>query len=574
MPENRLSHLFCQLIGPRRAACAIAICLVSAGFADDRQLAELANLYREAQGSAKVYRWDFKYSRLVVPRPSLAGGGSLLTELDKSRVSVDLFSIAGSADYSAAGSIVADSQRYNLSVGYSAPRTSGDSDRISVRSQRCFDGAIFGSVNRSLPGAELPRETSLSDDRCNTVADIGAFTQEKREFDLQIGNSGLCAMMPRFPTPFLTDTHFMEFGDFIETFSTKTKDEFACWKDDAGLFRLNAWVSREGSKTEARYCYWIFSDGRVDRIEVQLKDGTVFKTCEFKYTGITPESVVAMDWINGRGFRIELTKFSQVTELADNSFRVTLPDGALVNDLDKGIQYTAGATTEAEALELAEFAKMNKLAPIHGRSGWFAVTISCAALLAITTCFWIWRKRSLSAVAFVWASGTLLGLPHECCAEEPYWDGKSWKVDVGAAGKVSIRQCGYSAAAIVLNILSTDFDPVLLAQELKPTPDGIRMDRLKSILIGHGLVVDGYNSSISRVIGGLRNGEVAILAISKYGVNNLHYVVIASDISGRTLFIDYPREPADLDSWSSAEKKTIDKDFGRACNFTVGFLGR
>lgn len=371
------------------AATLIAFCHCC--YADESGLPELIQIYRNARTAKQAYKWDFKYSKLEIARPDLTGEGSLSEKLNAYRSQTDILSLPAVDGYRASGSIVTDFSRYNLKLDYSAPWVNGASDRISVKSQRCFDGKLFGSVSRSLPGQQFPKDTSSPDERSPTVADIGSFTREKREIDLQLANSGLWGMMPLFPTPNLTDTHFMEFGSFLEAFSTANKDEFACWKEDSGTFRLNAWVFRKETKSQSRFCYWFHADGSVDRIESQMKDGTVKETYLFDYSKGNLMSVTAMDWLNGRGFRLEYSSFSPVQEISDKTFRITIPSGAIVNDLDKGIQYTAGVTTEAEALELAKFVKDNDLASSRKQRPFFALTISF--IFALVIGIWFFRKR-------------------------------------------------------------------------------------------------------------------------------------------------------------------------------------
>ncbi len=82
--------------------------------------------------------------------------------------------------------------------------------------------------------------------------------------------------------------------------------------------------------------------------------------------------------------------------------------------------------------------------------------------------------------------------------------------------------------------------------------------RIKSIFEAYGLETNAYKkSSISKVVNALSSDEVAVLAISKHGISNLHYVVVATDERGRRLFVDYPLEPVDIGTWSEREKAEI-----------------
>jgi hypothetical protein len=534
------------------------VCVAPAVRAAD-EVDELGSIYRESRKLNRTYRWDFVHSSIVTTPATKMAGGSVREKLDASRSGVDLMLLRGVEGSEATGSMQSDAHRFNLRINKTQKWVGGPSELISTRSQRCFDGNIFGCLGRSLPGASFPQHTDKPDPNCPTIVDIGTSTQEKSNIDLDLAKSGICVFSPHFPTPDFSDSSFMDFDEFIDVCSKEKSSKVKFWKEPSGHMRLETSPpSREKGMEGCRYSYWFTGDGKVEKIDLQARDGTVVQSFVATYSGKFPTAVATMDWLNGRGTKTVIKNASILAAASEKDFRVTIPDGAIVNDSDRRIQYTAGVSTEEEIKRLAEFVVKNKLNSVPARKSpnWLFYLL---LLPIVAFVFYLFRRRSSRSFAVGFLLASVLWAGNDACyGENPVWNGRDWSVDLGATEQVRIRQCGFSASAIVLGILNPSFDPFLAAKLLEPTKDGVRMDKMKSLFEGYGIKVTAYKkSSLAKVVESLESGEVAVVATSKLGINSLHYIVIASDYLGRKLVVDYPSEPSDFREWTEKDKSQI-----------------
>ncbi|MCY2979732.1 MAG: hypothetical protein NTU79_13780 [Planctomycetota bacterium] len=551
------------------------VCVAPAVLAAD-EVDELGSIYRESRKLNLIYRWDFVHSSIVTTPALKMAGGNVREKIVASRKGVDLMLLKGVEGSEATGSMQSDAHRFNLRINKTQKWVGGPSELISTRSQRCFDGKIFGCLGRSLPGASFPQHTDKPDPNCPTVVDIGTSTQEKTNIDLDLAKSGMCVFSPHFPTPYFSDSSFMDFDEFIDVCSKEKSSEVKFWKEPSGYMRLEASPpNREKGMQGCRYSYWLMGDGKVEKVEVQASDGTVVQSFVVAYAGMFPTAVATMDWLNGRGTKTVIKNASVLAVASEKDFRVTIPDGAIVNDKDRRIQYTAGVSTEEEIKRLAEFVVKNKLSSVPARkSPTWLFYLLLLPLLAFV--FYLFRRRFSRSFAVGFLLGSVLWVGNNACyGGDPVWDGRDWSVDLGASEQVRIRQCGFSASAIVLGILNPSFDPFLAAKLLEPTKDGVRMDKMKSLFEGYGIKVTAYKkSSLVKVVESLKSGEVAVIATSKLGINSLHYIVIASDDLGRKLFVDYPSEVSDFREWTEKDKSQIGECVALVCRKSIEALPR
>ncbi|MFN7448994.1 MAG: cysteine peptidase family C39 domain-containing protein [Pirellula sp.] len=519
---------------------------------------KLVDLYEASRLENRVYSWDFVHWQIntkpAVKMSSLGVEESIKAAQD----GVDLFALEGDLSAECQGSMIADAQRFNLKIAYKTKWVGGTADRISCKTQRCFDGKVFGSASRSLPGDSFPKDTNSPDENCATVVDIGTFTSEREQMDLELGKSGHCAVMPNFPAPFYAVSGSVEFQRFLDACKMNSEDSVKSWQHkDSGFVHLEV-LPPKLKKYEYLFSYRILPNGRVERVDLKT-GGLIVKSCVFRYSDSGPQALAAMDWVNGRGYRIAFSNFKELKNVAETTFRVSVPDGAIVNDLDRSIKYTAGVTTKDEVDRLAEYVKSHdlKAVPSQSRRAWYGALV-IGAILVFAIFNWIRSKRAsgvLGAIALLLISGsTALSADPNIPERSPTWDGMDWKIDLGASEQIRLRQCGFTATTIVLNILHPGFNPREVAKDLEPTKDGVRFNRIKSILEANGLEVTAYkDTNLKRVMSSTRAGDVAIVAVSKLGFNAPHYVVVASDHRGRKLWIDYPFEPSDLASWKTEE---------------------
>ena len=519
---------------------------------------KLVELYETCRLENKVYSWDFVHWQIFTkPAVKMAYLG-VDESIKAAQHDVDLFALEGDSSSECQGSMIADAQRFNLKIAYKTKWVGGTADQISCKTQRCFDGKVFGSASRSLPGDSFPKDTNTPDDNCTTVVDIGGFTNEREQMDLELGKSGHCAVMPNFPAPYYAVSGSVELQRFLDVCKTNSEDSVKTWQQkDDGFVHFQV-LPPKLRKDEYLFSYRILPNGRVDGVDLK-SGGVIEKSCVFRYSDSGPQALAAMDWVNGRGYRITFSNFKELKQVEESTFRVSVPDGAFVNDLDRSIKYTAGVTTKDEADRLAEYVKSHdlKAGPSQNRRIWYGVLV-IGAILVFAIANWIRRKRSsgvLEAIALLLISGTTaLSADPNINERSPTWDGMDWKIDLGASEQIRLRQCGFTATAIVLNILRPSFNPREVAKYLEPTKDGVRFNRMKSILEANGLEVTAYkDTNLKRVMSSTRAGDVAIVAVSKLGFNAPHYVVVASDHRGRKLWIDYPFEPSDLASWKTEE---------------------
>jgi len=124
------------------------------------------------------------------------------------------------------------------------------------------------------------------------------------------------------------------------------------------------------------------------------------------------------------------------------------------------------------------------------------------------------------------------------------WD-QGWKLRVDSARDIYVKQCGLTAAMLVLRLAERDFDPLLVAKHLRPTNFGIRFSDIKEVLEAHGIETRARkNLSWKTVLSHLSPGSYAILHVpSPNRSKDAHYTVVACGENGEFLYMDPPRLP-------------------------------
>lgn len=102
------------------------------------------------------------------------------------------------------------------------------------------------------------------------------------------------------------------------------------------------------------------------------------------------------------------------------------------------------------------------------------------------------------------------------------------------------------------------YDPVTVAKQLVPGPEGIRLSDIELVLAAHGFDTLARTSvSMTNLMKFLRPEHIAIVHIpqfQRWKILEAHYVVVAFDHDGRLVFADPPRAPVDL---STVAKKDL-----------------
>lgn len=220
-----------------------------------------------------------------------------------------------------------------------------------------------------------------------------------------------------------------------------------------------------------------------------------------------PLSVLFVDWPNSASRRFSFQEWGSA-EISDLDFNI--PDGALVSDSVNQLAYTnsGGMLNEARAAKL--YAMQNGLAlpeersaPTKSRVGMIVLGV-LTAMLVIG--FLINKRKSVAnsdvskfmflLVVFYYSFGL-----SEAHSQQDHQNGvasgdfvrwmpnNGWVLRENIPGMSHISQCGSVCTMLALHLSKREFDPFHVAENLKPSRNGISLLSMKTILSAHGLSV-------------------------------------------------------------------------------------
>ena len=471
--------------------------------------------------------------------------------------------------------------RFHVEYESVSPWRNGAAPSIGIRSASAFDGTLFSEWRRSRHGTELPDLEVKEDPKLDGPTgplhgDISGSAKGPNSTYAVLSATGLTSFPPFVFAVNFSEPRLKRVSVFLDDLAAESKSP-PIVQNEKGLWVLTAQLPLPPKKPPLAYgsvrCVfdprkgaaltelswhlnpsdtpWCWSD-----IELKEHDSGLW----------LPREISVVQGLSGFGSRITVDAIEVDPPVEPSEFVVDMPMGTQVTDDVEGLRYVVSAGPIDEAAAVRKFAQLNGLRPIEVRnedllggaqSFWrqYGLLVGINALFLVAAVVYsVWvrcvRHRRTSGgtstnglilAPFLLASVMSTAVGGESSSGALSWR-SAWRVEHTEKLSLCISQCGFNVATLALHLFEREFDPLLVARELRPTLNGIRMSDLRQVLISHGLRVEARQDvSLDDLIDSVQPGLMVIAAVVlPDDQKTLHYVAFVHDSKRSVLLLDPP----------------------------------
>ena len=532
--------------------------LISCGAGTERISAAQENLLalsQQLRNRLAVFphpvRWDFVTYEIAGERVFDFRGDTQVEKLAAAKAGV----VAKRVRQAGAGHVLFDPStgRYLFELSHTSDWTNGETERVSVRTQRAFDGEVFGVLSRSSTGANGVPPFDVKAPASPTVADLYRSTIEIENVQLDQIHCGISAVPPHIPRLEVlpnTGEFFWSHATLLQLLaggklSRSTDDTHVSYGMLVAEKPVRKHIIIEFARSNDQITRMSQSSVNEEWLEKEM-----LLTYDSKFAAPVPAEITYYDWLNGRGYHTVVDNVSTAKGSSQGDFQIAIPPGTTVNDHFNQLAYTAGEDPVDISEAIKSYVNQHNVS-LSNRTPTVRPFIR-PALLAIVgllslVVLRVLRRRSALLICISLFSGETLysndNVADASLGESAVtWNGRAWEIPI--PGKpIPVSQCGQNTVFLALDLLGVDYDPVFIAQQLKPTRYGIRLPDMERVLRAQGVATQARKSVKPNHLSRLKAGQLAIIALSRPQTTSLHYAIVILSRQGDPVLLDPPLAP-------------------------------